>query len=120
MSADNKRSIGDSGEDIAIDFLTGKGYEIVKRNFHFGKSGEIDIVAKDNGILVFVEVKLRRSSKYGNPLDSITPGKVKKLRRAAEGYLYVNKIQNVECRFDVVAIDLADGKRDITHLTSAF
>ena len=48
------------------------------------------------------------------------PGKVKKIRRAAEGYLYVNKIQNIECRFDVVAIDLADGRRDITHLVSAF
>lgn len=120
MENENKRQIGSEGEDIAEEFLTAKGMIIKKRNFHFGKIGEIDLIAMDGKTLVFVEVRLRRSSKYGNPIDSITPSKIKNVRRTAEGYLYVNKIKDVECRFDVVGIDLADGKKEITHLPFAF
>ena len=96
---------GYSAEDTAADYLVKKGYEIIKRNFTFGKTGEIDIIAKHKNTLVFIEVKARANDKYGNPLDSITPGKQRKIRKTAEGYLYVNKIYDVECRFDVVSID---------------
>lgn len=120
MDNANKRTIGNEGEEIASQFLTEKGFTIKKRNFTFGKIAEIDIIAQDGETLVFIEVRLRRSSSFGNPLDSITPSKIKNIRRAAEAYLYINKIVDIECRFDVVCIDLSDGKKEITHLPFAF
>ncbi len=116
----NQREKGTVAEDAAVEFLKNKGFAIVKRNFHFGRDGEIDIIARDRDVLVFVEVKARASDLYGSPESSITPSKIKTIRRTAEGYLYVNKITNVECRFDVVAIDYARKPPEIRHLINAF
>jgi len=115
----NLRQKGQGAENIAVEFLENLGYEIIKRNFHFGRTGEIDIIAKDNDSLVFVEVKGRESFKYGDPLLSITPKKQNALRRTAEGYLYVNKISDVECRFDIITIDLREKPPKIVHLINA-
>ena len=84
--------------------------------------GEIDIIAEDKeaGELVFVEVKYRNTYNYGTPESSITQKKIKTLRRAAEGFLYIRKISDKECRFDVIAIDFADGAQCIRHLKCAF
>lgn len=112
---------GNFGENIAADYLEGKGYTIVKRNFVFGRFGEIDLVAKDGDILVFVEVKLRTNQTYGDPLESIDYRKQQNLRKAAEGYYYVNKINDMECRFDVITIDIRNGVENpvISHLANA-
>jgi putative endonuclease len=117
--SDNRKK-GYKGEQDAASYLEGKGYRIIKKNFHFGRYGELDLVAQDGECLVFVEVKLRRSRTFGHPLESITPKKVAALRRAAEGYLYVNKLQDVPCRFDVIAIDQSQNKTEITHIENAF
>jgi putative endonuclease len=85
------------------------GYTILARNFIF-QHGEIDIIARDGNELVFVEVKLRRGSNFGTPEDSMTERKQKLLRRTAEGYLAVNHIEEILCRFDVVAIQIDGGK----------
>ncbi len=114
------KSKGRAGEDIAANFLEAKGYSIRKRNFHFGRTAEIDIIAQQRNVLVFVEVKMRMNDKYGNPLESITPAKQKKIKRAAEGFLYVNKLQNIECRFDVIVIDLTKNQNEISHYENAF
>lgn len=114
------RSKGIVGEDIAICLLEAKGYQIRKRNFHFGRKGEIDIVAFDGEYIVFVEVKMRNNEKFGDPLNSLTPVKQRNLRRAAEGYLYVNKLENVPCRFDVVVIDAKRKTPEIKHIENAF
>jgi putative endonuclease len=111
---------GRTGEDIATNFLEAKGYKIRKRNFHFGRTAEIDIVAMLDDLCVFVEVKMRTNDKYGNPLESITPAKQKKIKRAAEGFLYVNKLQNTPCRFDVIVLDFLQGHNEITHYENAF
>lgn len=116
----NTREAGDQGEKKAAEYLTAKGYEIIKTNFHFGRYGEIDLIAKDKGYIVFVEVKMRRGNEYGSALESMSHKKMMALRRAAEGYLYVNKITDVPCRFDFIAIDSSDGKSEITHLENAF
>lgn len=116
----NQREKGTVAEDAAVEFLKNKGFTIVKRNFHFGRDGEIDIIARDRDVLVFVEVKARASDLYGSPESSITPSKIKTIRRTAEGYLYINKITDVECRFDVIAIDYARKPPEIRHLISAF
>jgi putative endonuclease len=116
----NMREQGYHGEDLAEEYLIQKGYRIVKKNFQFSKSGEIDIIAFDGDVLCFIEVKMRSNNNYGDPLSSITPAKIKKIRRTAEGYLYVNKIDNQECRFDVVSIDNSGEQAVIDLLVGAF
>lgn len=116
----NQREKGAIAEDAAVEFLKAKGFTILKRNFHFGRDGEIDIIARDKDVLVFIEVKARATDLYGSPESSITPSKMKTIRRTAEGYLYVNKITNVECRFDVIAIDYSKKPPEIRHLVNAF
>jgi putative endonuclease len=80
------RERGAAGEDSAVRFLQQSGYEIIERNYYYQR-GEIDIVAKDGAVLVFVEVKSRRSTYYGAPEESVTPKKQELLRRTAEGYV---------------------------------
>lgn len=116
----SKRSQGNDGESSAVRYLEEKGYEVLKRNFHFGRTGEIDIVARKAGGLVFVEVKSRSNSSYGDPLFSITPSKQQKIRAVARGYLYVNQIEDVECRFDVITIVKTNGREQIEHIEGAF
>jgi putative endonuclease len=114
------REKGYLGEDIAIAYLKENGYKILKQNFIFGKLGEIDIIAEKNNILVFVEVKSRTNSSYGDPLESVNFKKQVHLRRTAEGYLHINKIYNRECRMDVIAVDLTREKPVIRHIENAF
>jgi putative endonuclease len=117
---DNKRKKGEMAEQMAAVYLAEKGFEIVKRNFRFGKVGEIDIIARDGSYLAFVEVKARTNETYGHPLESITPSKQRTIRKVAEFYLYVNNITNEPCRFDVVVVDLRSSKPKIEHLENAF
>lgn len=116
----NSKSFGRNGEEVAEKFLIEKGYEIIKRNFRFGK-GEIDIIAKDGDYLVFVEVKSRKNYNYGEPEYAITKSKQKQLKRIAEGYLYVNGIQEQLCRFDVITIvGEQEDELKINHIINAF
>jgi putative endonuclease len=116
----NTKIVGNLGENFAEEYLINLKYKIVKKNFHFGKTGEIDIIAKDNDTLVFVEVKTRTSNSYGDPILSITYSKQKALRRTAEGFLYINKINDMQCRFDVITIDASVNPHKIEHLINAF
>ena len=111
---------GREGESIAASYLEKKGYEIIKRNFHFGRFGEIDIIARDSDELVFVEVKIAYGDAFGDPASWITPPKIAKVKKAAEGYLFVNKIANVPCRFDAVIVDRRGGRAKINHIKNAF
>ena len=116
----HSRGKGSQAEQLAAEFLEKRGMEIVKMNFHFGRYGEIDIIARDSGAVVFVEVKARKSFEYGSPVESITPRKIKALRRAAEGWLYLNKISDCSCRFDFVGIDLRTSPPTIDYIPNAF
>lgn len=116
----NFKNFGKSGEDIAEQFLIEKGYEIIKRNFRFGK-GEIDIIAKDDDYIVFVEVKSRKNYNYGEPEYAITKSKQRQLKRMAESYFYVNGIQEQLCRFDVITIvGEKEDELKINHIINAF
>ncbi|MEI6090924.1 MAG: YraN family protein [bacterium] len=99
------REKGYLGEDLAIQYLSDIGYTIIQKNFVFGKTGEIDIIAREGKTLCFIEVKARANEAYGSVYETVPAWKQKKIRRTAEGYLYVNKISNVECRFDFIGID---------------
>jgi putative endonuclease len=116
----SKRKVGNFGEDIAVKFLTGKGFKIIERNYTYAH-GEIDIIAEDKDTLVFVEVKYRSNLEYGYPEESISRGKIKLIRRTAEAYLYEKEILDKPIRFDVVAIlEFKKGKPEITHFKNAF
>ena len=118
MTSDN-RATGAAGENIAVELLERVGFRIVERNFVFGR-GEIDLIAEDGPELVFVEVKLRRTDRFGPPEDAVTPGKRRQLRRVAEGYLLRRKIEGRPCRFDVVAIMQTGNHTEVRHLRNAF
>ena len=116
------KEFGDEGEEIAVEHLVEKGYEIIDRNYRFRK-GEIDIVAKDpdNGFTVFIEVKSKKNLEFGDPVYSVTKNKMKQIKRMAELYLYDKEIAEIECRFDVITV-LLRGKQKpiIEHYENAF
>ncbi len=115
----NKRNKGTLGEDIAVDYLEKKGYRILERNFRFGR-GEIDVVVEDEETLVFVEVKARHSTMFGDPEDAVTEFKRLQIRKIAEGYLFKHHIEQQACRFDVIAIQFSNSGREVRHFKDAF
>ena len=114
-----KRERGGKGEQFAVVFLERIGFTIVERNFVFDH-GEIDIVAKDGDELVFVEVKTRYTTKFGAPEEAVTPVKQALVRRTAEGYVREHQLENVSCRFDVIAIQVEHGAMKTEHFRNAF
>jgi putative endonuclease len=121
MTTSTKQS-GDEGEEIAAEYIVGKGYEIIERNYRYGK-GEIDIIAKDpeTGDTVFIEVKSKKNLEFGDPVYSVTKNKIKQIKRMAELYLYDKEIDEIDCRFDVITV-LLRGKQKpiIEHYVNAF
>jgi putative endonuclease len=99
-----KKEEGREGEDIAVRTLKKGGYRIVERNYR-SLFGEIDIIAEEDGYLVFVEVKKRNSTKFGDPLLAIDKRKKQHIIRSAMVYLKNNKCFDRKIRFDVVGID---------------
>ncbi len=119
MTVLNRRAQGSEGEDLACEYLTLQGLRIVERNFRLHR-GEIDIVARDGEYLVFCEVKCRESDACGRPECALTPGKVRQIRKVAEGYLAKHAIRNQACRFDVVAIQFSGARGTLNHIRDAF
>lgn len=109
---------GKLGEEIAVNYLVGKGYEIVERNWR-NTHKEIDIIAKDGETLVIVEVKTRQTDEYGDPDIAVTKKKQRLLIAAANAYLFKNKL-DVETRFDIISIIFKDGEPVIEHIEDAF
>ncbi len=100
---DDPKKIWIKGEDLAKKFLKRNGYKILKRNYA-SRNGEIDIVAYERGVIAFVEVKTRLSESFGPPELAITNKKRRKIIRTALNYLTLNKIEEMDYRFDVVGI----------------
>ena len=110
--------LGKRGEDLAADYLSKKGFEIVERNYTFRKS-EIDIVTKKDGMLVMVEVKTRAGTFMAGPHETITKNKQKAIIRATNFYIQEKDI-DIETRFDVVSIILNNKYQSIEHIEDAF
>ncbi len=111
---------GAEGEKIAAEFLRKMGYRILERNFR-NVLGEIDIIALDGKILVFVEVKARSGDRFGAPQFAVDARKQAKMSRVALAYLSRKQIASPECRFDVVGIIRnPNGATSIEHLKDAF
>ena len=116
----SKNQIGQYGESIAIEYLDKLGYQILETNWRF-KRAEIDIIAKKAETLVFIEVKTRTYTFYGQPEDSIDASKEAFIIDAAQRYM--EKIgHNWEVRFDIISIILAKNKKleKISHFKDAF
>lgn len=115
-----KKQFGNRGEDIAADYLEGKDFEIIERNYHYGH-GELDIIAKDKDVLVFVEVKTRKNLEFGPPELAITKNKQRQVRKVAEAYMIEKNITDTDVRIDVVAILIRKNlPPKITHIENAF
>jgi len=115
------REAGGRGEQIALQYLINKGYRLLRSNFT-AKCGEIDLIVYDDSYLVFVEVKMRKSQDYGHPLEAVTLGKQKKIRKTAEYFMQINRT-TLQPRIDVIAIDAPQGgfeEVEIVHVEDAF
>lgn len=114
----NSQKVGFDGEEAAKDHLLQRGYEILETNWRF-KKYEVDIIAKINGYVVFVEVKTRKSNTFGEPEIFVTKQKQQFLIAAANQYLIKNSIE-LEARFDIVAIVKSNTNQSVKHLEAAF
>ena len=114
------KKTGHEGEEEACKHIASLGYRIVNRNFRYGRVGEIDIVAYDGDTLVFIEVKARTNFAHGAPEASVDRRKQAQLKRVAKFYYYVNGLNDVYCRFDVIAIEMWQKRVDIRHHKNAF
>ena len=118
----NRRSTSDrgkEGEAIAVAFLRSKGLTILETRYRYMR-GDIDIVAMDGEVLVFCEVKLRNTQRFGAPEYGVTRGKQAQVRRIAAAYLYERELRDQICRFDVVAIERKEGRTEVRHLVNSF
>ncbi len=121
MSFEGKQ-LGKKGELAARQFLLSRGYKVLESNYSTPQF-EIDIIAKDNDTLCFVEVKTRTGVKKGLPREGVTTAKQKKIIMGAQYYLSLNKITNTRLRFDVVEVLYKDSSHttcDITVIPNAF
>ena len=109
---------GKLGEELAVNYLIGKGYEILERNWR-NIHKEIDIIAKDGKDLVIVEVKTRQTDEYGNPDVAVTKKKQRMLIAAANAYITRNNL-DIETRFDIISIVFKDDAPVIEHIEDAF
>ena len=104
-----RRAFGDMGERLAAHHLEAKGYRIVERNYRRAE-GEIDIIAAQDGTLVFAEVKCRRGASHGSAREAITPAKAERLALLAEAYAG-DHAPDSALRIDLIAIDFAEDGR---------
>lgn len=112
--------LGKKGEDLACEYLEQKGYTILERNYHFQKA-EVDIVAYFGFQIIFVEVKTRSSTYYGEPEEFVDEAKQKLVLKAAEAWLYERKMEGSPIRFDVIAIEArSETEFYIKHFENAF
>ncbi len=116
----NAKSLGNSGEELAAQFLLKKGYRILAKNYRTSR-GEIDIVAQEKSTLCFVEVKTRARLSCGSPLESVNLAKQRKLSYMAYEYLSRAHQSSHKARFDVVAITILSGQSpEIKLIRNAF
>jgi len=111
-------TLGKEGEDIALDFLRKKGFIIVRKNYRTA-FGEIDIIAKDREVIVFVEVKTRADIAFGHPFEAVDKRKREKIRKVALSFMKTQK-KEFPSRFDVMSITRNGGRTSIEHIQDAF
>jgi putative endonuclease len=119
MTGDQANTLGDKGEELAAGHLTEKGYRILKRNYSY-QMGEIDIIAMDGDILVFIEVKTRSYADDGPPILAVNERKQRLLQKTAERFIVQNKLRRPRLRYDIVSIVMGHGAPSIELFKNAF
>jgi putative endonuclease len=118
--ANSRQTLGRAAEEAAARFLTRAGLAVAERNVRFAE-GEIDLVCRDEGVVVFVEVKCRRAGWDEAPAAAVSWHKQRRLTRLAQHYLKWRRLGAVRCRFDVVSVTVDErGALDVRHVRSAF
>lgn len=113
------QKFGKQSESLASNYLRLSGYKILELNYR-NRIGEIDIIARDGPVLVFIEVKSRKTARFGSPKNAVTPKKQVKISKTALAYLKKTGQLNSKARFDVVAIDARHNPPDIEVVKNAF
>jgi putative endonuclease len=112
--------LGSRGESIAATYLTDAGLRVLDRNWRC-RDGELDIVARDGGAIVFCEVKTRRATGFGHPVEAVPVTKQRRLRTLAQRWLAAHDEHAPDLRFDVVGVLVRPaGPAVVTHLRGAF
>ena len=111
------KQLGNLAEEKAKLYLIKDGYTIVIQNF-YSRHGEIDIIAKNDEYIVFVEVKYRKNSSFASPIENVTPAKIRRIIKTAQYYIYKNRLENNNFRFDV--IEVFGDNFETTHIPNAF
>jgi len=109
---------GKKGEELAVNWLKDKGFEVLETNWRF-KNLEADIIAIKQDCLIIVEVKTRQSNYFGEPETFVNKQKQKNLIKTANEYIERNQL-NVEVRFDIISIIVGKQKHQINHIEDAF
>ncbi|MCD6399184.1 YraN family protein [candidate division WOR-3 bacterium] len=113
---DRYQNYRDEGERLAVNYLMNKGYRILERNYRVGKL-EVDLIIEKGGVIVFVEVKRRKSEDFGSPAEFVNKKKQERIIKAAKVFLQRRKdFQDMDVRFDVVSVLC----NTIDHIESAF
>ena len=114
-----RRALGDAGEDAVAAWYEAAGFTVVARNWRV-REGEIDLVAADAGVLVFCEVKTRRSDRFGHPAEAVTQTKQARIRRLAARFLAENETPRLRVRFDVAAVRPGVAGWEVEVIADAF
>lgn len=115
------KAIGIIGEELSVRYLVGQGYHILDRNFRT-KFGELDIIARKDKLILFIEVKTRTSNTYGIPSESIHFKKQKTIRKLSQQYILQKKLNDEDLiyRYDAIEVRIKDKKYKINHIANAF
>lgn len=114
-----RQILGREGERIAENYLKEKGYRMVERNYRC-PLGELDLIALDRRVIVFIEVKTRSDFRFGAPAESVHSRKQRKMIQAALYFLNQRRLHEREARFDVVGVSWVKGSPEVEHIQNAF
>lgn len=119
-SGDTRQELGQAGEGLAASALRRVGLQVIAARFRT-RHGEIDLIAQQGDLLVFVEVKTRRGRGYGWPAEAVTARKRRRMARVAAAFLQRHRARNRPCRFDVVEVEWIEGREPVVeHIVDAF
>jgi putative endonuclease len=116
---DGRIAFGATGEDLAARCLEAAGFGIIERNWKVPE-GEVDVIARRGDLVVFCEVKARKTDRWGDPSEAVVPFKRARLRRLAARWMRERRPGPVGVRFDVVSVIVRDGRTDVRHIPDAF
>jgi putative endonuclease len=119
MAYDGRQLLGKSGEELACTELQRRGYAILDRRYRT-RFGEIDIVARDGDVTVFIEVKARAGRTFGDGAAAVTTWKQRRVAQMAVDYVARHGLHDRPCRFDVVVVDFVGGQPRVQVYAHAF